>query len=439
VERTLSGPAPEPARAPVRLALPLDGGNGSEEDKLRGLRRMKRLATALLVLAAVVFVAIRVTDPGGAWAGYVEATAEAAMVGALADWFAVTALFRHPLGIPVPHTAIIPTRKDQIGASLGEFVESNFLEPHLLGERLADAHLARRVGDWSSEAANARLVGEQFAAAVRGVTEILDDDLVQQGIEQVAVQRLESVPVAPLAGRALEFLLEGGHHHQLFDSALIGLGGFLDDNRDVFRARLNTESPWWVPESVDDKVFDKIYTAVDRFIADVGGDPGHPLRLDLDDRLRELAHRLRTSPELLARGESLKAQVLDQAEVRSWLSTLWASIKAELIKAAESPDSELRRRLEQTVTAAGERLQTDVELQARVDQWIVSSVAYLGNQFRGEASELIASTVQRWDPDDTSRRIEVHVGRDLQFIRINGTLVGGLAGLVIHAVSQLLL
>jgi uncharacterized membrane-anchored protein YjiN (DUF445 family) len=400
---------------------------------------MKALATSLLVLAAVVFVAAQVGGPDDAWVGYVRATAEAAMVGALADWFAVTALFRHPLGIPVPHTAIIPTRKDQIGESLGQFVEQNFLDPRLLGERLADARLAVRVGDWLAEPANARLVGDQAAAVVRGATEVLDDDLVQEGLEQVALRRLESVAVAPLAGRALEFLVEGGHHQQLLEASLIGLGDFIDDNRDTFRHRLTTESPWWVPESIDDRIFTKITDALDRFIDDVGRDRDHPLRAELDDRLGELAERLRSSPELLARGEAVKAEVLAHPEVRAWFEGLWSSIKAEVVAAADSPESELRRRLEHALVEVGRRLQRDAALQARVDEWIVSAVAYVGDQFRGEAADLIATTVQRWDARDTSRRIEVQVGRDLQFIRINGTIVGGLAGLVIHTVSEVLL
>jgi uncharacterized membrane-anchored protein YjiN (DUF445 family) len=245
--------------------------------------------------------------------------------------------------------------------------------------------------------------------------------------------------VAPLAGRALEFLVEGGHHQQLLEASLTGLGDFIDDNRDTFRHRLTTESPWWVPESIDDRIFTKITDALDRFIDDVGRDRDHPLRAELDDRLGELAERLRSSPELLARGEAVKAEVLAHPEVRAWFEGLWSSIKAEVVAAADSPDSELRRRLEHALVEVGRRLQRDAALQARVDEWIVSAVAYVGDQFRGEAADLIATTVQRWDARDTSRRIEVQVGRDLQFIRINGTIVGGLAGLVIHTVSEVLL
>jgi uncharacterized membrane-anchored protein YjiN (DUF445 family) len=407
--------------------------------KVRGLRRMKTLATSLLVLAAIVFVTARVAGPDEVWVGYVRAAAEAAMVGALADWFAVTALFRHPLGVPVPHTAIIPNRKDQIGDSLGQFVEENFLDPRLLSARLADARLAARAGEWLRQPDNARLVGDQLAAVVRGVTEVLDDELVQEGLAHAVRSRLETVELAPLAGRAVEFAVDGDHHQQLFDSSLIGLGRFLNDHRVTFRERLTRESPWWVPESVDDRIFQKLYDAMNRFIADVGGDRSHPLRRDLDDRLRALAEALRSSPELGERGEALKAEILEHPEVREWFAQLWTHVERSLLDAADDPGSELRVRFEAALVGAGEALVADPELQVRIDDWLVSAVAYVGDQFRGEAADLIASTVQRWDAAETSRRIEVQVGRDLQFIRINGTIVGGLAGLVIHAVSETLL
>jgi uncharacterized membrane-anchored protein YjiN (DUF445 family) len=407
--------------------------------KVRGLRRMKTLATSLLVLAAIVFVTARVAGPDEVWVGYVRAAAEAAMVGALADWFAVTALFRHPLGVPVPHTAIIPNRKDQIGDSLGQFVEENFLDPRLLSARLADARLAARAGEWLRQPDNARLVGDQLAAVVRGVTEVLDDELVQEGLAHAVRGRLETVELAPLAGRAVEFAVDGDHHQQVFDSSLVGLARFLNDHRVTFRERVTRESPWWVPESVDDRIFQKLYDAMNRFIADVGGDRSHPLRRDLDERLRALAEALRSSPELGERGEALKAEILEHPEVREWFAQLWTHVERSLLDAADDPGSELRVRFEAALVGAGEALVADPELQARIDDWLVSAVAYVGDQFRGEAADLIASTVQRWDAAETSRRIEVQVGRDLQFIRINGTIVGGLAGLVIHTVSETLL
>jgi uncharacterized membrane-anchored protein YjiN (DUF445 family) len=213
----------------------------TEEQRRAGLRRMRVVATSLLVLAAVVYVVARGLEDDQGWAGYVRATAEAAMVGAVADWFAVTALFRHPLGIPVPHTAIIQRRKDQIGASLGVFVRDNFLTREVVTSRLAQANLAPRLGQWLSQPANARTVGDQSAAVVRGITEVLQDDTVQRGLEQVLTSRARAVAVSPLAGRALDVAIAGGHHHALVDSALVAVADFLDENRELFRQRIRQE------------------------------------------------------------------------------------------------------------------------------------------------------------------------------------------------------
>ena len=420
------------------MSTSADDHNLGDGDRRRDLRRMKALATGLLALAAVVFLASRALEPDHPWLGYVRATAEAAMVGALADWFAVTALFRRPLGLPIPHTAIIQTRKDQIGVSLGGFVRDNFLTAPVIAERLEHAGLARRVGRWLAQPANAATVSAQSAAVVRGVTEVLEDDLVQGGIEQVALGRIRSVPVSPLVGRVIDAAVEGDHHQALLDGVLGGLATFLDENRPAFRDRLNQESPWWVPDALDDVVFDKIYSAVKSFLADLRADPGHQLRQDFDRRVRQFADDLKTSPELRLRGEELRDQVLDHPEVRAWSATLWTRIKTSLLEAAEDPDSELRLRLDEALVSAGRSLQDDPALQSRIDRWIVEATGYVAEQFRGEVADLIATTVQRWDTAETAERLELQVGRDLQFIRINGTVVGGLAGLAIYTVSQLL-
>ena len=360
------------------------------------------------------------------------------MVGAIADWFAVTALFKHPLGLPIPHTAIIKKRKDQIGASLGGFVRDHFLTREVVSERLEEAELGRRVGTWLSEPANARAIGDQSAAVVRGVTEVLKDDVVQAGLEQVVTNRFRNVPVAPIVGKAVDVAIEGAHHQVLLESTLSGVAAFLEENRVVFRDRLGTESPWWVPEPLDDRVFEKIYTAVARFIEDVGRDRDHPLRNQLDERTLELAKQLKESDELKNRGEAIKAELLDHPEVRRWSDSLWSRIKLAMLEAAEDADSPFRAQLEQALVEAGQSIEQDPALQAKIDDWVVGATGYIAEQFRGEVADLIAHTVQRWDTNETSDRIELQVGRDLQFIRINGTIVGGLAGLVIYSLSELI-
>lgn len=398
---------------------------------------MKIVAAAMLVVATVVFVAARIHG-GEGWVGYVRAFAEAAMVGALADWFAVTALFRHPLGIPIPHTAIIPNRKDQIGRSLGEFVESNFLTHEVLGERLAQASIGRRLGAWLSVDTHARRASEAMGDALRGTLEVLDDKEVQDGLERVVRVRVLATPAAPLVGKAIDLTVEGGHHQRLLDAVLVGLGGFLDDNRATFRKRLDSESPWWVPEPIDDRIFEKIYSAVGRFLHDVGNDPDHEVRHSVDARVRVFADRLKSDPELLAKGEEIKQELLEHPDVRAWLESLWEGAKRGMIAAADDPDSELRTRMTISLQSFGERLANDPDLQHKVDDWVERSLGYVIEHYRTEVSDLIASTVERWDGASTARKMELQVGRDLQFIRINGTLVGGLAGVAIHAVGLVL-
>ncbi len=408
--------------------------------RMRDLVRMKALATGLLIFATLVFVAMQIwsdSTDGVVW-GYVEAAAEAAMVGGIADWFAVTALFRHPLRLPIPHTAIIPKRKDEIGRTLGTFVQDNFLQSEVLSERLSQAGIGGRLADWMIDPVNANAAGRQLGAIVSGITEVLQDDEIQAGIEEALSERLRKINVAPLAGRGIDFLVDGGHHESVLDASLSGVSHVLSDNRDVLRHRLTTESPWWVPEPIDDKVFDRLFSGVTSFTADLASQRDHQLRKNLDVRVRELAEQLKTSPEMHAKAEEVKEEFLAHPEVRAWMNDLWINIKSALVEASNDPESELRVRFEEVLVSGGERLKADPELQAKVDKWVAGAVSYVADQSKGEVADLIASTVEKWDPEETGKLIELQVGRDLQFIRINGTVVGGVAGLVIHAIAHLL-
>jgi uncharacterized membrane-anchored protein YjiN (DUF445 family) len=399
---------------------------------------MKARATSLLVLAAAVFVAAKMAEDGRPWVGYVRAMAEAAMVGGLADWFAVTALFRHPLGIPVPHTAIIPTRKEHLGRTLGEFVEQNFLIPEVITEKLRAARPAQRAATWVGQDGNPAAVARHLSVALAGTAEVLRDEEVQVALEGALLSRVRTIAVSPAAGRALAIATSEGRHQELIDAGIKGAIRFLETNRYTLRSRFGRESPWWVPETIDDRIFDKLYTALAGFLAEVGAAPNHEFRRYLDERASELIVRLQEDPELIARGEKLKEELLAHPAVRRWSASLWVDLKAALQAQAAEPGSELRMRIEAAVSSVGASLRSDPELQAKIDGWLESVVLYIVRQERHQATELITSTVARWDPADASRRIEVAVGRDLQFIRINGTLVGGLAGLAIHAIGQLI-
>ena len=410
------------------------------EDALRrrNLVRMKGAATSLLLAATRVFIIPRSLEDRWSWLGYVRATAEAAMVGALADWFAVTALFRHPLGLPIPHTAIIPNRKDQLGRGLGTFVQTNFLAPAVLSERLRSVGVAQRLGAWLSQPEHAHRLSSNAGALVRGLTEVMGDEDIQRTLETGILQRVREVPAAPLMARVVEAAMSGRHHQALLDTTLNGLSGLLEENRGLLRQKLAEQSPWWLPEPIDDRLFKKFFAGVQGFLAEVAGDPDHELRHQLDIRVAELAVRLRTDPALIARGEQLKAELLEHPEVRAWLDSLWRNTKASILAVADDPDSDLRRRLDAGLERAGRSLQEDPVLQAKVNSWIEKVVSYLAEEYGHEIADLIATTVARWDGAEASRRIELQVGRDLQFIRINGTVVGGLAGLAIYSIGQLL-
>ena len=399
---------------------------------------MKGFATMLLVVAAVVYFIARANQDGGApWIGFVRATAEAAMVGAFADWFAVTALFKHPLGLPIPHTAIIPKRKDDIGEGLGEFVQSNFLTGEVVAEKLQGVQMSKRLGLWLRERANAESTVSEVAVVVAAISDVLsDDDDVRLMVDSLVRDRLGRVPVAPILGRVIDAGMDGEHHHELYNTVLKASANFLDDNRTTFRRRLTNESPWWVPEPIDDRIFDKIYNAIMTFLREVDANPQHHIKRDIDFRSREFAERLRSDERLIEQGEQLKQELLDHPEFQEWTKDLWSSLQRGFGDATRDADSDVRRRITDAIVTLADRLVEDPELQAKVDHWLESIVVYLAEAGRGEIGNLIANTVEGWDPHDTADRIELQVGRDLQFIRINGTLVGGLAGFVIHAISE---
>ncbi len=409
-----------------------------EAARRRGLRQMKVRATGLLVFAALVYVAVRLFGGGEDWAGYVEAATEGAMVGGLADWFAVTALFRHPMGIPIPHTALIPTRKDQLGRAIGGFVEENFLTGGVVLERLRSVGIARRAAAWVSADEHAATIARHSSAALAGTAGVLRDDTVQTAIEHSIAGWVHRVQLAPLAGRALTIATAEGRHVELVDAAVRGGLRFMDDHRESLRQRFGKESPWWVPESIDDRIFTKLFDGLRAFLAEVGEAPHHEFRQYLEERMAQLAERLQHDPELIVRGEEIKEQIVNHPAVQRWTASLWTDLKALLQRQADDPSSQLRQRIAIEIQSIGRRVAQDPELQAKIDSWVESVVTYLLEEHRHQAGDLIASTVARWNPEDASRRVELAVGRDLQFIRINGTVVGGLAGVAIYAVGRLI-
>jgi uncharacterized membrane-anchored protein YjiN (DUF445 family) len=421
-----------------RSTAPL-AGSLDDPERARDLARMKRLATGLFLVAAAVFLAcVLFGGDAGSWVGYVRATAEASMVGALADWFAVTALFRHPLGLPIPHTAIIPRKKDQIGASLGTFVQENFLTRSVIEAKLTTIDVPGRLGAFLASPGRAERLAGDAGAAVSALSELLRDEDLEPAVADLVDRKLHATAAAPVVARVLELVVEGDRHQEVMSAALRGLARFLQENRLVFRAQLGDASPSWVPDWVDDRVFDRVFAGLQTFLEEVGSDPRHELRRAYDARLRAYVHALRTDPDTAARIEDLKKELLEHPAVRNWSGSLWRNAKSAVLAASADPDSELRARLAGFVRDGARLLQTDPTVRELVQRHSHTIAGYVVERFSADIADLVSSTVARWDTEETSKRIELQVGRDLQWIRVNGTVVGGLAGLVIYTVAQLL-
>jgi uncharacterized membrane-anchored protein YjiN (DUF445 family) len=408
------------------------------EERQRQLDRMKRRATGLLVFMGALFLVARIFEPRYAWLGYIRATAEASLVGGIADWFAITALFRHPLGVPIPHTAIIPSRKDRIGRSLGNFVQNNFLSPEVLAAKLRAAQVSRRAAEWLAEPDQARKAAQNVAAVLRSAGEVVRDEDVHSLLDRSVVEPLRRMPIAPMLSKGLELLTMDGRHQQLLDRMIHGLTSLVAENEELIRDRIREESPWWVPELVDDKIHRKVLGGIERTLYEVGADPDHRLRRQFDQMLVDWIIQLQESPEVMARAEAIKHQILDPETSGRLAASIWHETKAALGRENVPRDGGAMDAVARGMSALGRAASEDETLLEKVDGWIISAVLKVVEQHRHEVGAMIAQTVSAWDPAETSRRIELLVGRDLQFIRINGTLVGGLVGLILYSVTQLL-
>lgn len=404
----------------------------SDAEELAALQSIRRRATLLLAGVTLVFIAT-FWMPESTGTGFLRAFAEAGMIGGLADWFAVVALFRHPLGVPIPHTAIIPNSKDGLGKNLATFIVQNFLDPELIVERLTHSQPASLLGQWLTETANATAVSGQVAAVAAGLAEGLASDEIRTDLEGILRPQIGRLPFAQIGSRILDTTIGGGHHRPVVDAGIKGVVDAMVSNRDVLRQRLGEESPWWVPEQLDDVVFDRAFGALVTFLLEVAADPFHPLRKTIEDQLVLLSERLESDPVLNEEIAERMSDLLDTPEASSFIDDQWRAVARAVADAAERPESELRESIAIALTGFGQRLLSDDELAQRVDGWIVSVAGPLAGAARREVGALIEVTVDRWDAEDASSKLELWLGRDLQFVRVNGTLVGGLAGVLIHA------
>ncbi len=404
----------------------------ADEERRVRLRRMRTVALSLLLFAAVVYVATIGRD---GLLGFVNAGAEASMVGAIADWFAVTALFKHPMGLPIPHTALIPRRKDDLGRSLEQFMGENFLQEQVIRERLAGSEVSKRLGEWLTDPANAaRVVREGAALAAIGIRKVRDED-VAAVVNEVIVPRLQQEPFSPVAGGLLKEIVADDAHHGLVDLVLEEGHRWLVHNQETFTDVVGERAPWWAPQRLNHAVTERLHLEAIRWVSDIRADPHHHARTALDSMLAQLAEDLLTNEGTQQRAERLKTRLLEQPQLVTTGMAIWNALRVALTDALDDTDGPLRARASRELMAFGERLGHDDALRARLDGWASDLAVFVVERYGSELTGVITQTIDRWDGREAARKIELHVGRDLQFIRINGTIVGGLVGLVIHAVS----
>jgi uncharacterized membrane-anchored protein YjiN (DUF445 family) len=401
------------------------------------LTRMRRIATGLLVLMALIFVAARLLQPRYPWLSFVVAFTEAAMVGALADWFAVTALFRHPLGLPIPHTAIVPNNKDRIGSSVADFLEHNFMTREVLAEELRHIDFAGAAAHWLSEPANSRAVSLQIAHGVPGLMRMMEDRDMAGFLQSTLASGLKNVRFAPLLAEVFEVLIADRRHQMLFDH-LIGMAAdALDRNRDFIRQKIHEKSPRWMPRIIDDKLFEKI-VGESQNILDEMRQPDSEWRERFHRSAEAFIDNLRTSPEYEARIAGWVAQTLQHPLFRDYTHTVWGNVRERLLADVDRPDSRIAAQLERALAGLGAALGRDVLVRDKLNGWIREFSAIAISSRRHLIAGLIKRVIQKWDAETVSNKFESYVGKDLQYIRINGTLVGGLVGLLLHLVSMAL-
>lgn len=433
------------AAAPAAAAL---GNNGrvnlmatDDEVKRRDLRKMKSVALGFLLVATAIYLFCRWFESQAdvpAWVGFVRAASEAGMVGALADWFAVTALFRHPMGIPIPHTAIIKKKKDQFGEALSSFVGANFLNRDVVTQTLTGAQIPLRVGQWLAEPKHAERIASESANIARAVVGVLRDEDVQQVIDQTIVRRLAEPKWGPPIGKILEELVKDGKQLPVIELLCERAYQWALGSQETIDRVVTRDSPSWSPKIVDLLLGEKIHRELVEFAWKVRSNPEHEVRLAMNRFLVDFAQDLQFDAATIAKAERIKSEIMSRKEITGLAEAAWTLAKKMILDSMDDPGSTLREKVRDSVIRAGEKLRDDQEWRGKTERWMMAAVGYVVDNYAHEITSVIADTVARWDAEEASAKIELQVGRDLQFIRINGTVVGALAGLTIHTVSYLL-
>lgn len=400
---------------------------------------MRITATALLVVMAAIFVGARRYEGVHPAVGYVVAFAEAAMVGGLADWFAVTALFRRPLGLPIPHTAIIPENKNRIADTMAAFLRDNFLTPTVVGRRVSDINFAQAAGDFLVQPRRSAQgkVGTGASGLLADLLEALDPERLGSQVRSGLARQIERIELGPLLGSVLSAAIADGRHQPLLDGFVRWAGLALERNEDLVRTMINERANAllrWT--GLDERLANSVLDGLYRLLAEVLVNPAHPLRLTVEESLEKLAHDLQHDPETRERVEAAKRDILANPAVGEWWMGVWERLRQSLIDMARNPDTALSGQLSESISELGRALQNDPNLQKQVNRFARRTVVGISSRYGAHIVQLVSDTVRRWDARTITNRLENAVGRDLQFIRINGTLVGGLVGVTIHALTQ---
>jgi len=404
-----------------------------------GTQGMKVLATGLLVVMAAVFAITRALESQYPWLGYVKAFAEAAMVGGLADWFAVTALFRHPLGLPIPHTAIIPRNKDRIGAALANFIRENFLSPAVVARRMQKLDVAGAAGRFlQTPAGEGTRIRAGASRLIADIFESLDDERLGGIVKGAVASRLRRTEISPLLGHALASAINDDRHVPMLEAAIRWTARALDANEQLIREMVRKKANWMLKlAGLDERLANAVIDGLRKLTVEMSTDPAHPVRMKIEEALAQLANDLQTRPETRERVESIKDQLLDNQSVSLWLDALWQKGREAIIKAARNPDAVLAGKLGEVLKSMGGTLEKDPRIRAAINQFARRAAVGMAASYGSSIVTLVSETVRGWDAQTVTNRLEAAVGRDLQYIRINGTLVGGLVGLILHVLDTL--
>src|SRR4051794_40866371 len=404
-----------------------------------GAAGMKVVATGLLLVMAAVFAVARALEPGHPWLSYVKSFAEAAMVGGLADWFAVTALFRHPLGLPIPHTAIIPRNKDRIGEALANFLRENFLTPSVVARRMRNIDVAAATGRFlQTPAGEGTRIRAGASRLIAGIFEGLDGERIGGTVKSAIPSRLRAMEASPLLGHALASAINEDRHVPMLEAAIRWTARALEVNEPLIREMVHKKANWVLKlAALDTKLADAIIDGLRKLTAEMSTDPAHPVRIKVEEALAQLANDLQTRPETRERVEAIKEQLLDNKSVSLWLDALWQKGREAVIRAARNPDAVMAGKLGEILKSMGGTLEKDPRIRQAINQFARRAVVGTAASYGSSIVRLVSDTVRGWDARTVTARLEAAVGRDLQYIRINGTLVGGLVGLVLHLLDTL--